>query len=109
MGAIAPIDFEEGSICTHRFLEIPLWFCHLRGAMGQQNGNLHPSIRIPNDATEMGPSQTTKNCYLKKCSFYLCIYILFLKTDGFRNPLLEIDGFQGTHRTHANGATELHP
>ena len=53
MGAIAPIDFEEGSICTHRFLEIPLWFCRLRGAMGQQNGNLHPSIRIPNDATEL--------------------------------------------------------
>ena len=28
----------------------------------------------------------------------------FIKIDGFENPLLEIDGFGQTHRTHANAA-----
>ena len=27
--------------------------------------------------------------------------------DGFQNPTLKIDGFHGTHRTHANGAPDL--
>jgi len=30
---------------------------------------------------------------------------IFQKIDGFRNPLLKIDGFPGTHGTHANEAT----
>lgn len=29
------------------------------------------------------------------------------KIDGFWNPIHKIDGFPGTHGTHANGATEL--
>ena len=29
------------------------------------------------------------------------------KIDGFRNPLLKIDGYPGTHGTHANGATVI--
>ena len=37
-------------------------------------------------------------------NFLLDIYILTLKIDGFRNPILKIDGFPGTH---ANGATNL--
>ena len=38
---------------------------------------------------------------------YVCKYILnFSKIDGFRNPLLKIDGFRRTHGTHANVATE---
>ena len=40
-------------------------------------------------------------------NFLLDIYILTQKIDGFRNPLLKIDGFPGTHGTHANGATVL--
>ena len=33
-----------------------------------------------------------------------CIFIdSFSKIDGFENPLLKIDGFGRTHRTHANG------
>jgi len=33
--------------------------------------------------------------------------MLLLNIDGFRNPLLKIDGFPGTHGIHTNGATEL--
>jgi hypothetical protein len=39
-------------------------------------------------------------------NFLLDIYKLTQKIDGFRNPLLNFDGFSGTHGTHANGATE---
>ena len=33
--------------------------------------------------------------------------MILLTIDGIRNPLLKIDGFPGTHGTHANGATEF--
>ena len=38
-------------------------------------------------------------------NFWLRIDMLTQKINGFRNPLLKINGFPGTHGTHANGAT----
>ena len=46
------------------------------------------------------------NLLLPKSSILRSILAHFLdffsKIDGFENPLLEIDGFGRTHRTHAN-------
>jgi len=54
----------------------------------------------------MGSQMTKIGTLFEFGYFLLDIYILSLKIDGFRNPLLKIDGFPGTHGTHANGVTE---
>ena len=41
---------------------------------------------------------------LLKFSKYWTSFDSFCKIDGFDNLFLKIDGFHGTHRTHANGA-----
>ena len=43
--------------------------------------------------------------FLKKCKREQNHVHNLSKIDGFRNPLLKIDGFRGTHGTHANAAT----
>lgn len=43
--------------------------------------------------------------YLNLVTFCLAFISLTQKIDEFRNPLLKIDGFQGTHGTNTKGAT----
>ncbi len=45
-----------------------------------------------------------KKYLLKICLIYINS---FSKIDGFVEPSSQIDGFGRTHRTHANGATEV--
>ena len=36
------------------------------------------------------------------------LHVNLFKIHGFRNPLLKIHGFRGTHGTHANAATGIY-